>query len=99
MADNHLAAMTKEMFRPPVNRAMCTLDKSFFHKEILTSAARIPDEQRMSSILKAVRKSQDVFGHRDFPHVREDAERAGAKCIVLRPTVKADGMLSQYDLG
>lgn len=84
----------EDMFRPPVNRAMRTLDKSFFQKDILTSAVRVPKVQRMSGILKAVRKSQDVFGHRDFPHVRDDLDRAGAKCIVLKPTVKSDGMLA-----
>lgn len=85
--------MAEDMFRPPINRSMRTLDKAFFQKELLTAAARVPDVKRMSETLKTLRKSKDVFGHSDFPHVRDvaDGSRGHQKCIVLHPKVQADG--------
>lgn len=90
--------MSEEMLRPPVNRAMRTLDKAFFKKEVLTSAARVPDLKQMSRILGSIKNSKDLCEHREFQNVRDenlvrsdDAAQGRAKCIVLHPKIKADG--------
>lgn len=81
------------MFRPPVNRAMRTLDKSFFRKDIVTSALKVQDKKRMADVLRSLRKSKDLLMHRDFSNVRDEAVSAGrgAKCVLLNPAVSADG--------
>lgn len=88
--------MADEMFRPPINRAMRKLDKSFFQKEVLTSAARVTDVKRMSEVLKLLRKSHDVFGHKEFPQVRDltdglQSHTTSTKCVLLDPRIQADG--------
>lgn len=88
--------MADEMFRPPINRAMRALDKSFFRKDVVTSALKVQDKRRMADVLRSLRKSNDLLTHRDFPNVRDEADSAGrgAKCVLLNPTVNAGGRLS-----
>lgn len=79
------------MFRPPINRAMRALDRSFFNKSIPISAARIFDNKQIS-------KYRSELGHdllrldrmQSVQSVR-DAEGHEAKALLLRPEVKPDG--------
>ena len=81
------------MFRPPVNRAMRVLDRSFFQKSIPISAARIRDNKQIS-------KYRAELGHDTLRldrmlivrHVR-DPEGQEAKALLLRPEVKQDGII------
>lgn len=79
------------MFRPPVNRAMRALDRSFFKKSTLLSVAKVRDSQNISKyraelghdLLKLDRMSavKSVYG----PNGQE------AKALLLKPDIKSYG--------
>ena len=84
-------SLESAMFRPPVNRAMRALDRSFFQKIIPLSAARIRDNKQISKYrtelghdllkldrMQAVRSIKDSGGHE-------------AKALLLRPGVQPEG--------
>jgi hypothetical protein len=50
-----------EMFRPPVNRAMRVLDRSFFRKTIPLSAATVFENSNISRVRNALGKSHDLL--------------------------------------
>jgi tRNA (guanine37-N1)-methyltransferase len=86
---------TDDMFTPPANRAMKVLDRSFFQKTILTSAARIFSPKDISRCRKELTASRDTLPNNRVDPIRPDvdAERAqkGSKCLVLRPEVLHNG--------
>jgi len=49
------------MFRPPVNRAMCVLDRSFFRKTCPLSAATVFDNSNISRVRGALSQSRDIL--------------------------------------
>ncbi|CAI7669684.1 unnamed protein product [Penicillium bialowiezense] len=70
------------MFRPPVNRAMRTLDRSFFRTTIPLSAARIFKPSDISNVRKELAKSDLLVLPRDGS-VR--------KALLLKETFKIEG--------
>lgn len=82
-----------EMFRPPINRAMRSLDRAFFKRTLPTSAARINDRKQITKyrsdlhfdILKLDRM-QTVVSVRD-------PQGADAKALLLKPGIRFDGKL------
>lgn len=84
------------MFRPPMNRSMRTLDRTFFKKTIPTSAARILDNKDISLCRKVLEKSKEALIQNRIAPVRPDPveEKAlrGGKCIILRPEIKHDDL-------
>ena len=84
-----------DMFAPPINRAMKVLDRSFFHKTIPTSAARIFHPQDISRCRKELTASRDALQNSRVDPIRPDtdSERAGkgGKCLLLRPEVVPNG--------
>ncbi|KAK5167861.1 hypothetical protein LTR04_007151 [Oleoguttula sp. CCFEE 6159] len=83
------------MFRPPINRAMRTLDRSFFKQRIPISAARIYDNKNISKYRAALEKSKDVLEVERIITIRPDPVAAYAnnngKCLLLKPEIKHDG--------
>ncbi|CAG7961672.1 unnamed protein product [Penicillium salamii] len=73
------------MFRPPVNRAMRTLDRSFFRKTIPLSAARVFKASDISNVRKALAKS-DLLVLPRVNSVREVKEQDGSvlKALLLK---------------
>lgn len=86
------------MFRPPVNRAMRTLDRSFFQKTFPISAARVANNKDISLVRKALEKSKDVLSAPRLQSVQADPlpelASKGRKCVLLRPDVRHDGRLA-----
>ncbi len=80
------------MFRPPVNRAMRALDRSFFKKSIPLSAARIRDNKQISRYRTEL--GHDLLKLDRMPAVRSvrDSEGQEAKALLLRPEVNPDGI-------
>ncbi|KAF4309805.1 putative tRNA methyltransferase trm5 protein [Botryosphaeria dothidea] len=82
------------MFRPPVNRAMRVLDRSFFQKTFPISAARVANNKDISLVRKALEKSKDVLAARRLQSVQPDPlpelAAKGRKCVLLRPDIKPD---------
>jgi tRNA (guanine37-N1)-methyltransferase len=87
--------MAEDMFRPPVNRAMRVLDRSFFQKKIPASAARVVDNKTISKCRSDLFRSKDVLRLERYQIVRPDPNeadaKAGKKCILLRPQVDEKG--------
>lgn len=87
--------MAEDMFRPPVNRAMRVLDRSFFQKKIPASAARVVDNKTISKCRSELFRANDVLRLERYQIVRPDPNeadaKAGKKCILLRPQVDDKG--------
>lgn len=79
------------MFRPPINRAMRALDRSFFRKSIPLSAAKIRDNKQISKYRTEL--GHDLLRLDRIPAVRSvrDSEGQEAKALLLKPEVKPDG--------
>lgn len=79
------------MFRPPINRAMRALDRSFFEKSIPLSAARIRDNKHISKCRTEL--GPDLLKLDRMSAVRRvrDSEGQEAKALLLRPEVRPDG--------
>ena len=81
-----------EMFRPPINRSMRVLDRSFFHKRIPTVAAIIQDPKRISQFKSELR---DDALHMERiqcikPMYDANGQKTGKKAMMLKPDVKRD---------
>lgn len=80
-----------EMLRPPINRAMRVLDRSFFKKSLPTSAARVLDRKQISKCRNEL--------HYDILHLDrmlsvvpvQDSHGADAKALLLKPNIRSDG--------
>lgn len=81
-----------EMFRPPLNRAMRILDRSFFKKEIDLASACVLDKKRIASFQKEL--SRDIFKLERLQPIRQAPSTinadSGARCLLLRPEVRLD---------
>ena len=84
------------MFRPPVNRAMRALDRSFFRKSVPLSAATVRDNRQISKYRTEL--GHDVLRLERVPAVRSvrDAEGREVKALLLRPEVKPDGNSASF---
>lgn len=84
-----------EMFRPPINRAMRTLDRSFFRKTVPLSAARIHKNQDISQCRQQLLKSKDMLELERLTAIHPDPDqelaRQGRKCLLLKPEIRHDG--------
>ncbi|KAI1978884.1 tRNA(m(1)G37)methyltransferase [Ophidiomyces ophidiicola] len=84
-----------EMFRPPINRAMRVLDRSFFKKTVPLSAATVLENKNISGIKNLLVKSNDVLTlPRILPirkpqTIKSEADE-GRKCLLLREDIKSD---------
>ncbi|KAE8386578.1 hypothetical protein BDV23DRAFT_175371 [Aspergillus alliaceus] len=79
------------MFRPPVNRAMRVLDRSFFQKTVPLSAATIFKTSDISRVRGQLHKSRDLLGLPRMSSVREvTVNDEVKKCLLLREGIKYD---------
>lgn len=82
----------EDMWRPPVDRLMRTLDRSFFQRTVDLKAARVFDNKNIAKIRTSLERSKDVLSQDRIGSVHSDPDpelaKAGRKCILLRPEVK-----------
>ncbi|OOG00141.1 hypothetical protein ASPCADRAFT_204026 [Aspergillus carbonarius ITEM 5010] len=79
------------MFRPPVNRAMRVLDRSFFNKTVPVSAAAIFKISDISNVRKELTKSRDLLQLPRLGCIREiKVDDLMHKCLLLKEEVKHD---------
>lgn len=87
---HHMAE--EDMWRPPVNRLMRTLDRSFFQRTVSLKAARVFDNKNIFKIRTALERSKDALSQERIGSVHPDPDfelaKLGRKCILLRPEVK-----------
>lgn len=87
------------MFRPPVNRAMRVLDRSFFHKTVPLSAATVFKKSDISSARSELSKSRDLLVVPRLNSIQEVKESNDLvrKCLLLREDIKYDGLLENAE--
>ncbi|KAK2882541.1 hypothetical protein FQN49_000268 [Arthroderma sp. PD_2] len=84
-----------DMFRPPINRAMRVLDRSFFKRTIPISAATVFETRNIGRIKEELTKSKDIMNAPRLLEVRplqnpvteEDKKK---KCILLKEQIQAN---------
>ncbi|KAI9374756.1 guanine methyltransferase Trm5 [Aspergillus egyptiacus] len=80
-----------EMFRPPINRAMRVLDRSFFQKTIPISAATVFKPSDISNVRNQLVKSKDTLTLARLNNIREiKKDDVVRKAILLREEIKHD---------
>ena len=89
-----------DMFRPPINRTMRVLDRSFFKKEVRLSAARVLKNQNIFLHRKELERNGDMLKAERLTMVRPDPQMdaQGRKCVLLRPEIKHDGKNPKAEL-
>jgi len=84
-----------EQMRPPVNRAMRTLDRSFFHKTVHLSAARVFRNQDIASCRSALSRAGDILKEDRispvFPDPDPQLAQLGRRVILLQPDILHNG--------
>ncbi|KAM5434807.1 tRNA(m(1)G37)methyltransferase [Microsporum canis] len=83
------------MFRPPINRAMRILDRSFFKKTIPLTAATVFEPKNLGRIKDELVKSKDILNAPRLAAIRyvqnpTTEEDKSKKCILLQEKVKAN---------
>lgn len=94
-SDSHspLRSELPEMFRPPVNRAMRVLDRSFFRKTIPLSAATVFKNSDISRVRDKLMKNRDQFALPRLNSVKEiKKDDIVRKCLLLKEEIKHNGM-------
>lgn len=89
------------MFRPPANRAMRTLDRSFFRRTVPISAAKVFQNSEISKVRKELVNSHDILAQPRLSSVQDLKEPDGVarKALLLREDLKYDGGSMQIALG
>jgi hypothetical protein len=77
---------------------MHVLDKSFFRKVVPLAAASISDVKQITNVRKDLDRSGDILKISPIKHLREDDSAPGAKCILLRHGIEADGTFGLLEL-
>jgi tRNA (guanine37-N1)-methyltransferase len=82
-----------EMYRPPINRAMRVLDRSFFRRTIPLSAATVFKPSDISNARSKLMASKDTFVLPRL-HTVKEIKKDGVvrKGLLLREDIKHDGM-------
>ena len=79
-----------DMFRPPVNRAMRALDRSFFKKSILLAAAQVLNVREIAKCQNQLKS--DLLNLDRLANVRTDpVTNSTRKMLLLKPEIKTDG--------
>ncbi|KAL4775142.1 hypothetical protein BDW60DRAFT_214504 [Aspergillus nidulans var. acristatus] len=80
-----------EMFRPPVNRAMRVLDRSFFKKTVPLSAATIFKNSDISRVRRALEQSKDILALPRLNTIQDiKQDDVVKKCLLLKETIRHD---------
>ena len=78
-----------DMMRPPVNRAMRVLDRSFFQKSIPLSAARVLEKNQIHSCRSLLKHDLLKVEHLQIirPDPSDQGREQGRKALLLQPEV------------
>ncbi|KAM3415513.1 tRNA (guanine(37)-N1)-methyltransferase [Cercospora zeina] len=82
----------EDMWRPPANRLMRTLDRSAFQRAVDLKAARVFENKNIFSVRTALERSKDALVKERLGSVHPDPDPSraqnGKKCILLRPEAR-----------
>lgn len=82
----HVQSIT-DLARPPVNRDMKVLDRSFFQRTVQISALTVFDPKNIQSVKSKVAASHDLLVTSYVKPVQNDETISGGKCVLLQPHV------------
>lgn len=77
-----------DMFRPPINRAMRVLDRSYFQKKIPLAAARVLQKKHIAKCKAEL--TDDLLKLERVIVVRDDPVQKDQKALLLNPGIKPD---------
>lgn len=86
-----------EVFRPPVDRSMRVLDRTFFQKTLPIAAATVFDDRNLSTVRGKVQNAGNLLGVFSIKAVVADETVPGRKCVLLRPGILATGLFAVHD--
>ena len=91
-----LPLSSADMFRPPVNRAMRVLDRSFFKKRITLCAARVFDKKQISKFRFEL--SHDILKLERMQSVQSIPDLLGEdyRALLLNPRIKTHGRSCRF---
>ncbi|KAL8873022.1 MAG: hypothetical protein Q9174_001441 [Haloplaca sp. 1 TL-2023] len=92
MAHSEETAPLADMFRPPINRAMKTLDRSFFRKEIKLAAACVLDQKNISVLQKELDRDM-LWVPKVIPITQINSDLLPdktARGLLLKPDIKVE---------
>lgn len=78
------------MFRPPINRCMKILDRSFFKKSVPISAAQVLDNRQISRL--KIELKNDLLQLERLLVIRQ-IPTTGRRALLLKAEIKAKGKL------
>jgi tRNA (guanine37-N1)-methyltransferase len=81
--------------RPPVNRAMRTLDRSFFRRVVPMSAARILNNKDIEACRGQLVQSKDALKLKTAATLRPVPGPSSLKCVLLRTNVNREGTVRE----
>ena len=80
------------MFRPPTNRAMQVLDRSFFKKSVPLAAARVFEDNQIGPLRSHLRREllevERISAIRPVPS--DQGSKRGQKAMLLQPDIRPD---------
>lgn len=88
MAQDEKTLMDEDMFRPPVNRAMRALDRSYFHKSIPLAAATVLESKNIAKFRTHLHN--EILELHRVPSVTTDPAEKHLKALLLKPEVRPD---------
>ena len=77
-----------DMFRPPINRAMRVLDRSYFQKKIPLAAAKVLQKKQIAKCRADL--THDLLKVERVSVVRDDPVEKDQKALLLKPEIKPD---------
>ena len=83
--------LPKNMFRPPINRAMKVLDRSFFHKTIPLAAARVLEAKSIAQC--RIELHDELLKLDRVSVVKKDPKQRDMKALLLKPEIRPDSKL------
>ena len=89
------SAELPEIFRPPANRSMAVLDRSFFRKTLPIAAATVFDDRNLNTVRGKVQRAGNLLSVLSIKATVPDETVPGRKCILLRPGIFATGLLDR----
>ncbi|KAI9790142.1 MAG: tRNA(m(1)G37)methyltransferase [Peltula sp. TS41687] len=87
---------TESMFRPPINRSMRQLDRTFFTKLVPLCAARVSNNKHIARLRTELERSRDLLPYSRVRPIQPDPDETratqGGKCLLLREGIGVDGL-------
>ena len=81
----------EKMLRPPINRAMTVLDRSFFQKKLPTSVARVYDKQQIPKCRTQLGGDLWKIDRMQVIKTIQSDESEEVKALLLQPSIKSRG--------